>query len=534
MSGGVDLSLIPIENIERIEIVRGGSSELYGADAVGGVVNIITKKQTENQFKISFENGSYIPREYVSGYGGGKEENPPDPLDLLDSQKIAVFFSRSGNAISFVTNGSVTRAENGYIFKDINKEDRKRENADLLGWDFYTGFRIPHRSGSVDISASAVHAEKGIPGSVTSPTPGAKQDDGQYQAHLEFFTDRFFSDLLTLDIKTYALYGKIDYISPSLSVDSNHRSYTTGLDLTQEMYFFNYLSIVYGGNFSFDRVESTDVGEPERFYGGLFVQTPIYITERLTFQPALRYDYYSDFYGSMNWKLGVNYRASNSTALKGSISKSFRAPTFNDLYWPADPFAEGNPDLQPETGYNLDFGITLRRENLQYDIFTFFRYVYDVILWQPGPDDIWRPSNYGEAIYPGIETQVGIDFLEYFTFTIDYTFIYTFALSGSFTVTDNKRLPSIPVHELDSRVQYQRSRDLLSLYFHYESLRYENIANTSFLDSFFIIGGSWCRKIGKKMELYVAGENVFGEQYELVSQYPMPGFFIRTGMEVTL
>jgi len=533
-SGGVDLSLVPIENIERIEIIRGGSSALYGADAVGGVINIITKKEAGNQFKILFENGSYIPREYVSGYGGAKAENSPDPLDLFDSQKAAFSFSRGGKSASFVTSGSIRRADNGYIYKDTNNEDRKRENADLLSWDLYAGFRIPHRSGSVDISTSLVQAEKGVPGSITSPTPQSRQADEQYQASLAFFTDRFFSDLLTLDIKTYARYGTIDYVSPTIGVDSLHRSYTAGLDLVQEMLFFNYVSIVYGGNLSYDLAQSTDIGEPERWYGGLFVETPIYITERFTLQPALRYDYYTDFYGNLNWKLGANYRVSSNTALKGSISKSFRAPAFNDLYWPADPFAEGNPDLQPETGYSADVGVSTLRKNLRYDVFAFFRYVYDVILWQPGPDDIWRPSNYGEAVYPGIEAHAAVDFLQHFKFALDYTFMYTFTLSGEFTIADNKRLPSIPMHQLDSRIQYQRNRNLLSLYTHYESLRYENVANTDFLGSFFVIGGSWRRKMGEKIYLYINGENVFSEQYDLVSLYPMPGLFIGTGIEINL
>jgi outer membrane cobalamin receptor len=534
LNGTVDLSLIPIKNIERIEIVRGGSSALYGADAVGGVINIITKKEAGNRFRITLENGSFIPGNYVSGSGAGKVENPANPLDLFDSQKIVLSFSRDGEKLSLVTTGSVTRADNEYLYRDTNSEDRKRENADLLGWDLYAGFRIPHRTGSVDISASAVQGDRGVPGSITSPTPQSRQADEVYQANLAFFTDRFFSDLLTLNIKTYALYGAIDYAAPALSIDSQHRNYTAGLDLVQEMLFFSALTIVYGGNFSYDRAESSDVGEPERFYGGLFVQTPIYITERFTLQPALRYDYYSDFHGSLNWKLGGNYRTSNTTSLKGSISKSFRAPTFNDLYWPADAFAEGNPDLQPETGYNIDFGVTSIRSSVRYDVFAFFRYVEDVILWQPGPDDIWRPSNYGEAIYPGVETFVSVGFLDHFSISVDYTFLYTFALSGGLTLGDNKRLPNIPAHEIGTRFQYAGEKDKLGLFTQYQSLRYESTANTEFLPSFFVIGASWRHALGKRTNLYLVGTNVFSEEYDLVNLYPMPGISIRTGLEINL
>ena len=61
--GAPDLSQIPVDNIERIEIVRGGTSALYGADAVAGVVNIITKDKAEDRFRLSLTNGSYLPRD---------------------------------------------------------------------------------------------------------------------------------------------------------------------------------------------------------------------------------------------------------------------------------------------------------------------------------------------------------------------------------------------------------------------------------------------------------------------------------------
>ena len=82
--GGADLSLIPLEGVERIEIVRGGASALYGADAVGGVVNIITRKQAEGKLKLSFENRGYIPREAIAGTGSEEHVEEGSVADLVD------------------------------------------------------------------------------------------------------------------------------------------------------------------------------------------------------------------------------------------------------------------------------------------------------------------------------------------------------------------------------------------------------------------------------------------------------------------
>lgn len=530
-SGSVDLSLVPVENIERIEIVRGGTSAYYGSDAIGGVINIITKKTATNRFSILVANGGYIPRTYVSGYSFNKVENDPDATDLIDTQKVSIQFSRGGERIAFNSTGSFTTAGNGFIFKDVNNEDRKRENAGFRGGDFTFNINMPVFSGRGGLSGLAVVNEKGVPGPETQPTPEASQADQRYQGTLYYNTDSFFSELLTFRMNAYYSHSRMDYEDPPSS--STHTLNTAGLDFNQEMLFFNSLSLIYGVNLIYDGLDSTDVGLQERVYGGVYIETPIYITSLFTLYPVIRYDYYSDFHGSLNFKFGGVYRLSSSTSLKGSVSKSFRAPTFNDLYWPADSYAEGNPDLQPETSYDLDFGISRIAGSMKYDFFAFLRYSRDVILWQPGDDGIWRPSNWGEALYTGLEASVNVRFLTHFSARASYTLLPTFALSGDYRLPDNKRLPMIPVHEVDFGLQYKKDRNLVSLTTHYESLRYERVSNDVFLSSFFIVNAHYRRELTEKFALLISVDNLFNESYEVVSGYPMPGLFIRTGIEAT-
>jgi len=532
LSGGVDLSLIPVDNIERIEIVRGGSSALHGADAMGGVINIITKKKADNRLKVSIENGSFLPGRYVSGYSNDKTENSADYSDIVDSQKARIAYSKKLGKVNLTTAGSIERAKNGYLYKDSNLENRKRENADLLGGDFSAGIRVPAGEGTVNITGSFVRSTKGIPGSITSPTPEASQDDRRVWTSAGFHTDHFFSDLLSFDIKTYFISSELQYESPSINVDSDHKTRSTGLDLMQEILFFNRFSLIYGGNVSYDSVKSTDVGVKDRTYGGGFVETPIFVTDSLALQPALRYDYYSDFKGNLNYKIGSVYRLSSTTSIKGGIAKSFRAPTMNDLYWPADSFAEGNPNLKPETGYSIDFGITHAAEQLRFDFFGYMRYVRDVILWQPGDDGLWRPSNWGEALYPGIESSFSIKLREGAWMRLGYDFLYSFALSGGLTLKDNKRLPLTPVHSLDLGINLQHGKNFFSLSTRYESLRYEKVSNASFLPSYTVVNALY-RRSYRHFSWFIAADNLFNEQYEVVPLYPMPGSFIRSGVEMT-
>jgi outer membrane cobalamin receptor len=537
-NGVVDLSLIPLENIERIEIVRGGTSALYGADAVGGVVNIITKREPSNEYtlRVSLENGSYLPAEHRTGLGADESNNKPDYLDLVDTQKAKIQFSHDLGGLYLNMAGSFVRAENGFVFVDSNNNNRKRENAELLGGDLWLAARLPLSMGFVDLSGSYVIQQKGVPGLESAPSPDAEEQDQQIRSMLRFRTERLFTDLLTLDINTHFGMTEISFENPDplFPEDSKHTLYSVGAEVVQEALFLEPISFVYGGSFGYDTLDSSDLEERDRFFGGAFLETPLYIGERLTLVPAVRFDYYSDFYGAFGFKLGSAYRLTDSLSLKASVSRSFRAPTFNDLYWPAFPWAEGNPDLDPETAYNGEIGITLMTERLQWDSFLFVRYVLDAILWQEVSPGFWRPENFGEALFPGIEQQLRYRILDPLTINISYTFLYSFALSGKLEFGNNKRLPMIPIHDVDFGFTLQDKLNTFSASAHYESLRYLDTSNDSFLPSHFFLDLHYRRNLSESFSFFLAADNIFGEQYETVADYPMPGTMIRTGVEAEL
>ena len=117
--GAPDLSQIPVDNIERIEIVRGGTSALYGADAVAGVVNIITKDKAEDRFRLSLTNGSYLPRD-ASRCVTASVQTPvragelPGPGGHAADRGAA--FAGAWVPADLLVTGSFTRANNGFVW----------------------------------------------------------------------------------------------------------------------------------------------------------------------------------------------------------------------------------------------------------------------------------------------------------------------------------------------------------------------------------------------------------------------------------
>jgi len=550
--GSLDLSLIPLENIERIEMVRGGTSALYGSDAVGGVINIITKKKADGIIRVKLENGSYIPRDAVKVYEGGDiKDAPRDYLDLVDTQILNIEYSRMIDKASLVTTGSFTRANNSFVWNDseYTGEYRKRINASAVEGKLYTGLFLPLSEGSLDVSGifsyakkgglflplsegsldvSGIfsYAKKGTPGSISSPSTDAKQEDIFASGYFNYKNPGFLIDFLNLDIKGFYKFYQLDYENPDelYPVDDRHKTHTFGIDILQEMIKYDFL----------DLVNSTTIGEKNRISGGIFLESTLYPSLRLTVIPALRYDLFSDFPNSFNFKLGSNYKVTNRVALKGSVSKSYRAPTLNDLYWPSDPWTEGNPDLLPETSYSADAGISAILDNARFDAFVFTRYTKDEIKWNMGDDYIFRPYNIQETLYPGFETGGELNFLNNLWFKAGYTFIYSFVLestSGNYDLKDGLRVPYVPVHSIDAGIEYHGKSNILGLKGEYTGKRFIDEANSNSVDPYLVLNLNFKHIFTPSLAMTLSIDNLLNKTYQSLDGYIMPPMFIRTGLE---
>jgi vitamin B12 transporter len=537
--GGTNLANIPVDSIERIEIVRGGTSALYGSDAVGGVVNIITKKEADNKLVLRVENGSYIPQKAVKVYEGPVEEEEAAQIsDLFDTQIVSMQFSRKVNNVNVVTAGSFTRANNAFIWEDTAYGKRKRINADFIGGDIYTGVMFPLQNGQLDMAGTFVYNDLGAPGETDPASPyfstDANQQNTSMIAHIRYTTAEFFSEYLSCDTKVFYKYSGLDFEDPPTPM-SSHTLNTVGLDVVQELSAFNFFSLIYGTNILYDTVDSTEVKKKDRFSGGFFLETPLYFFPRFTITPALRYDIYSDFPNSLNFKLSGVYNLSSSTSLKASVAKSYRAPTFNDLYWPEDLWSKGNPDLDPETGYSLEIGLSTIRDKLQFDIYGFARYMINNIAW--ASDTKWTPTNIGSSFYPGFELNGDLNFLNNFWLNANYTFIYSYLLkgtSGRYTLSDDIRVRYTPVHSLTAGVEYRDGVNLARLEGEFVGKQYEDEANTKVIDSYFVLNAHFKRVLTNKLSLLLSVDNILNNYYESVYDYIMPSLFIRTGIEITL
>jgi vitamin B12 transporter len=259
------------------------------------------------------------------------------------------------------------------------------------------------------------------------------------------------------------------------------------------------------------------------------------VFDDIAITPAARFDYPSDFDAEWSPKVSIALQKNGvfRYSVTAHLARSYRAPTFNDLYWPRDSYAEGNPNLSPERGVNYDIGISGA-----YPIFGevsvtanyFVNLIDSLILWAPGAGGLWRPMNISKTDARGIETTVRWKpFKEYLEFAADYTFMRALDKSDSPTTRD-KDLIYRPRNKVDATVTGRYEKAEINFVVHYVGKRYINAANTKKLDAYKMIDAnisystvlSDINLMGKFEMMNLSDENIM-----ITDGSPIPGRAMR-------
>jgi vitamin B12 transporter len=539
--GMIDLSTIPLALIEKIEIVRGGESSLYGTGAIGGVINIITKKAETPEISLGITNESYIPHgASVVTEGPVIAPAAENPMDLIDSQKVELSVSGKLGDVGLTAGGTLVRAANGFTWNDTTSLGgyRRMNNAQALSADGTLGLLLPFAGGSLGARGIVSSYDIGIPGSLTYVSSQAKQRDTSASVSLYWNTDRLSSDALTLDLKGFYRYEELTYSNPLFPPDSLHRTHSASADLTQKLTVSPLFAAVYGGSVSYDLAESTNLAQTkDRLNLAGFLSLPFSLLETLTVTPSARYDYYSDFPGYLSLQLGAVLLLSDTSSLKASAGSAYRTPTLNELYWyESDGFMAGNPNLQPETSYSGEVGYSLADGGLSLDAAIFARLAFNTIDW----DFTLFPSipvNIGKSFLPGVELHGKAALTDRISLQADYTFIYSLLLQyGSETIplAADRRAPWTPLHALSARIGWDDGVSSFGVEERYVGKQYTDSANTesAALPAYFITNADYRLAVSGNLTFSVVLRNLFNAEYQTQNGYPMPPFSIQTGVNI--
>lgn len=513
-NGGVNLDLIPVSNIKRIEIIRGGQSAIYGADAVGGVVNIITKTPRNSSVKLSSNLGSYG----LQSYG------------IEASQRLGSF----GGLLSL----SRTTSKSDFPFTNKFGEELIRENADYAKRNAFAKLTWNVSPLAIlDISANHFYSDASTPGMMGYYTPNAKEKDKTNDFSLDFkheITPMASYKIIAYNRDTFMRYINPTYPYPS---DDTHKVNSKCAELQLNFFGKTNYPIIGGVLFLNENVDSTAVGDRERQTYSGYIQQEISkefsqkILKRISLFPAIRWDHYSDFEAGISPKIGFLASLSDIVNLKMNVGKSYRAPTLNDLYWPSSTTTSGNPDLKPEKSNDADIGIQVNLSGktgislFRFGTSYFQNNITDGIQWSPTQNDKWIPLNISEIKTKGIENDMRCQFSilgipDLLSLNTNYTFL------DSKDMLDRQTIYR-PKHSFGYTIRIGNEWLWFQTQGLYQSKRYYTAANTKWLEPFmkhdFQIGIERRTWKDSRAGLIFELKNAFNTNYQLMSDYPMPG-----------
>jgi vitamin B12 transporter len=410
-TGAYDFANLTTDNIERIEVLRGAGGTLYGSQAIGGVINIITKRgQGPLDVGVSLQGGNGWTNRQVATVRGGVG-------DLGYSFSVGHLASDGFRSVNDDYHNLSTSARLDY---------QLTENANLTGIFHFINTRVGLFNNNNFASV---------------PDPNARQATTQYVGKLEWAQ----KILANWDYRIFgAIYKEHDKFSddvdPCVFLGSPCDSRTRDIfrpQINTGEFQTNYRledwsTTTFGVQYN-RRSASTTGGIDEAINNvGYYLQQQFqFLDRRLIAIPGIRLDDNQQFGTAWTPSFSAAYLFKEiGTKVKGGYAKGFRAPSLNELFFPASGScpAFGNPDLGPEKSWEINFGVdqSFLAERLKMGANYFHREVKNLIDARPIPGNPFgclREENVGSARFDGVELTLGIKIFEGLTLNANYTYL---------------------------------------------------------------------------------------------------------------
>jgi outer membrane receptor protein involved in Fe transport len=439
--GQADVSGILLNNIERVEVIKGSGSLLYGSGAMAGTINVITKSPSRDRmdlavragygsqgtYQVSAENGMFVTKDlgYYLTANHLITDGHRDNGDLVHNDASLKLVLDKGAGLNINLYSQIVDRKFGtpgihppdgtadFILPDTGEQLYSSESASLknhsdtrdihslleinsrplkwLRWRLagkYTRTESTHESWLNADTYSGMLAGEGTRSKVTNEVPGA-------EANVEIKPWHGASLLVGSD------YQDIGW--DTTSTDLNRDGSAKGADTTNDASYY-------------------DVGT--------FAEGQYRPSKYIKLEAGLRQEHYETFGTEYLPRYGVIFNPFENTAVKFNRGKHFKAPTPNDLLWPEDSFVRGNPNLRPQTGWHTDVTAEqqLARDKLFLTASYFNWHIRDKITWAPNPaypgpfgDDKWTPTNLNRSRAYGYEAGVRYKPDRHFTLEAGYT-----------------------------------------------------------------------------------------------------------------
>lgn len=485
---------------QQVEVSRGATSVLYGSNAIGGAINIITRKATEdgNRLNARLMAGSYGTQSY----------------SLTDSYQNGKF--------SGVVSGNYERTDG----HRVNSNFESISGYTKLGYGITKEWKV---TGNVNISKT----NGNNPGTKDRPMLDGTTNILRGMSGLSFENNY---EKTNGAVNIYYSWGdhKINdgYFEggtprPYLF---NSTDYMGGVNIYQSVNLFKGNSItggfdtkLYGGNAYRDPETEVyaDHIKLHEIAGYLFAHQTI---GKFMFNAGIRLENHK-LYGS-EWipQAGVSFKAAEQTHLKFSASKGFRAPNIRELYMNFFPGGPSNPDLLPEHSFSYDFTVVQRLLNnrMSMELTLYYTQGDNMIVVTP-VDGVNKNMNTGEFTNKGIE------------FSLNYRLLHNLSMSSNYSYLHmDTPITGAPRHKLYTGINYAPGKFILGAGVQAINKLYLSTGDKAQTSSYTLVDARASYRALECLDVFVKGENLLAQQYETMLGFPMPKATFMGGIKINL
>lgn len=474
------------EDIERIDVMPGAGSSIYGPDSLGGSVNIIVKKPEGKRMVLDLSSGSYQTKSLICSL-----------TNAIDDKAFRL---------------SLERVESGGFRYDTDFKKFTSTLSALL--------RIP--DGDIDLFFG--YGEKEF-GAFDFYTPGLNYPS------MEWTKTYLLDTTVTVDkegtiFKPGFLWRRhydkfmLDKTGIKTAYLNHHRTdmYTPKFYCTREV---PVLGKVGGGlEYGQEEINSTNLGQHSRIHTAIILENRQDLAQHISYATSLRlddFDSFGDVYtGSINFK----YNLQQDRSLHFAVSRSMRIPSFTELYY-NDPTTSGEPGLSPEQSINYEAGYDYSIEPLSFGATVFFRDEKDMIDWVKhiSSQSKWKAENITEADVAGIEGYFRININDYINLNSNYTYINKNIKQQGLIY---KYGSNYIQHLFNTNFNFNLPFGKQSILFHYKKRPHRH--------GWFILGAELSGAINKNSRIYLKATNLLNVEYQEIEGIPQPGRWLEAGL----
>jgi len=523
-NGQLDLALVPSFFLDEVRIQHGGSSALFGSGAIGGVIHLHNHLPVEPGVHMSAraDLGSYghIQQGYKLAYS-----NPwlSTSLKLIHSQSDNDF-----TYTNFTQPGSPTVSQSNAHFQQYGL---LQENLIRLTTNQQLDLRLWYQ-----------FTDRGIPPTMLEAQSEATQEDVTWRLSGQW---RGIFNKWQLAARMAFLDERLEFADPRVNLLSNTTTRSTIGEIEGDFFLSPKITWNAGINSTNQYGKADNYGETRTreliaAFSSLAWEHP---SDRISAHFSVRQEFSAEENAPFVPSVGLRFQLRKHLVLKSALSRSYRRPTFNDLFW-IGAGARGNENLDAESGWSQEVTLLAETEkdhfSIKGNITAFNSNIQDWILWSPDSTAIWTPNNILSVHSRGVETNVSGQW-QVGRLGLRLSAGYDFVSSTNEKVQPgneqalNKQLIHVPRHKFRTNFTLSTLGYGLTYGHKWVGSRFTTTDNTSSLPAYHTghIRLSKRLGVGKLAGLiYFQINNIWNSQYQVIAFRPMPGRNYQLGINI--